>query len=379
MKKLLCLALLLLIGVNYSRAQIHPDDQKLNWKQRLKKANELLSKGSYYNAIDYYKSVLEEKPDAPDIMFSLAQAYYGARDYENAEPYFKRVYDSDNKRWRIAQYYYGLMLKMNGKYQEAYDQLKEFSRKYKASGREAQMLKKSASNEYKGCQLAMQLLADTANLELMHMPEGINALYTEFAPREVGDSMLIFGSLKVDSVIVIDRQNRVMPKARLYAVDKIGNQWGAPHLMPGPFNDTRDHVGNGAYSLDGKRFYFTHCTENKGQNVSCDIYVSELKDDGKWSNPKKLSINDPKANDTHPWVAPYYRGGEVLYFSSNREGGQGGMDLWYSVIKDNGKIYDDPRNLGRRINTPGDEITPFFDKEENVLYFSSNKRLRNSA
>jgi len=374
MKKLISLSCILLLGNLLVFSQVHQDDKNLNWRQKLKKANELLDRGSYYNAIDYYKEILKEKTGDPDIMFSLGMAYYGGRDYQSAEEVFKTVFDNDNKKYRKAEYYYALMAKMNGKYQESFDAFKDFSKHFKSSGKEGQAMKKQVRNEYKGCELAMQMLADTSNIEITHMSDNINALYTEFSPRLMGDSVLIFGSLKVDSIIVLNRQNRVMPKARLYESEKIGDVWAPAKEMPGPFNKTRDHTGNGAFSLDGKRFYYTQCSEDKGQNVSCDIYVSDY-DNGKWSNPKKLSINDNKANDTHPWIGPYKNGDEVLYFSSNREGGNGGMDIWYSVIKNNGKDYDAPRNIGRRINTAGDEITPFFDNATGVLYFSSNGQI----
>jgi hypothetical protein len=61
---------------------------------------------------------------------------------------------------------------------------------------------------------------------------------------------------------------------------------------------------------------------------------------------------------------------EIMYFVSNREGGMGGNDIWYSIISD--ERFSEPVNLGSRINTPGNEVTPFYDEKSNRLYFSSD-------
>jgi len=62
-----------------------------------------------------------------------------------------------------------------------------------------------------------------------------------------------------------------------------------------------------------------------------------------------------------------------MYFVSDRKGGYGGMDIWLSIIDKQGN-FGVPINAGKMINTPSDEITPFFSKEERGLYFSSNKK-----
>ncbi|MCB0586511.1 MAG: PD40 domain-containing protein, partial [Phaeodactylibacter sp.] len=70
----------------------------------------------------------------------------------------------------------------------------------------------------------------------------------------------------------------------------------------------------------------------------------------------------------------HQRGQEILFFSSNREGGRGGMDLWYAS-RDLGADNLDftfPVNLGPVVNTLGDEITPFYNVENQTLYFASN-------
>lgn len=354
-------------------AQVSAKDESLSWKGKLKKADELMEQGSYYNAIDYYKAVIEEKPEEGEVSMKLANTLYAARNYGEAQEYYKKAFDADNDKFRLAQFYYGLTLKMAGQYEEAKQQFEEFRIKFDEKGRETIQLKRLAKDEAEGCDLAVQMLNDTLQVDVTHLSTNVNDSYTEFSPRIVKeDSLLIYGSLKVDSVPVLEKRNAKMPIAKLYQSLWDGQQWAKGVEMPGPFNDDKLHTGNGSYSQDGKRFYFTRCSDDRGHDVKCDIYMSERDEDGEWSKPKKVPVNDPDATSTQPIVLPYSRGDEMLLFVSDREDGVGGLDLWYSVIDSRTGELREPRNLGRKINTSGDELSPFYDYTEEILYFASN-------
>jgi outer membrane protein OmpA-like peptidoglycan-associated protein len=128
------------------------------------------------------------------------------------------------------------------------------------------------------------------------------------------------------------------------------------------------HLGNGTFSLDKKRFYFTRCEPDAKMRMRCDIYVIVNKDN-KWQAPEKCSFNDPDSTNTQPAVSTS-KNGEVIYFVSNRANGEGGMDIWYTVRDKNG-VYQAPANLGKKINTAFNEVTPYYDNKNNRLYFSS--------
>ena len=135
--------------------------------------------------------------------------------------------------------------------------------------------------------------------------------------------------------------------------------------------------GNGAFSPDGQRFYFTQNQTiliKKTTKTVCNIYLLKRTDKG-WDAPMALSkaVNTEGGISTQPFVF-HKNGKEFLYFSSDRQGGQGGMDLWYSVRDLNKEDFSTAKNAGSIINTEGDEETPYYDVEEGVLYFSSNGR-----
>ncbi|NJM14639.1 MAG: hypothetical protein HC896_03990 [Bacteroidales bacterium] len=64
--------------------------------------------------------------------------------------------------------------------------------------------------------------------------------------------------------------------------------------------------------------------------------------------------------------------GSTLYFSSNRPGGKGEMDIWVTQKDQQGK-WGEPKNLGDSINTSGNEISPFIHPDNQTLYFSSDE------
>ncbi len=135
-----------------------------------------------------------------------------------------------------------------------------------------------------------------------------------------------------------------------------------------PLN-TSQNEGAQSLSSDGNYMYFTAC-ERPGGLGSCDIFFSAL-NNGKWSLP--VNLGSP-VNTKYWEVQPSINAaGKMLFFSSNRPGGIGGKDLWYSVYKSN-KKWSTPKNLGNTINTTGDEMSPFIHFDGKTLYFSSDGR-----
>ena len=83
-------------------------------------------------------------------------------------------------------------------------------------------------------------------------------------------------------------------------------------------------------------------------------------------------INEPYYTATQPAIGYTSKSNlEVVYFVSDRPGGRGGLDIWYTYYDPRKKDYVQPRNCGSKINTSGDEMTPFYDLVTRQLYFSS--------
>ncbi|HRP54381.1 MAG TPA: hypothetical protein PLI97_12855, partial [Fluviicola sp.] len=120
----------------------------------------------------------------------------------------------------------------------------------------------------------------------------------------------------------------------------------------------------------GKRFYYSVCSGDEAR-FTCQIWVSSFIG-GKWSSPTPLSdlVNEVGANTSTPCIAEV-DGEEWLIFSSNKEGGKGGMDLYFVVLKNNGNQFSKVKSINAA-NSPDNELSPFYDEKKKRLYFSSS-------
>jgi outer membrane protein OmpA-like peptidoglycan-associated protein len=115
--------------------------------------------------------------------------------------------------------------------------------------------------------------------------------------------------------------------------------------------------------------YFTSGKNEGGDQVNIDIYHSDLVN-GEWTDPEKVpGINDPVYWDSQPALAS---DGITLYFASDRPGGMGGTDIYKTVKDKNTGVWSKPQNLGRGINTPYAERTPFMHSDFETMYFASD-------
>ncbi|MBT3386179.1 MAG: OmpA family protein [Prolixibacteraceae bacterium] len=136
--------------------------------------------------------------------------------------------------------------------------------------------------------------------------------------------------------------------------------------------NTRENEGAQTFSADGKLLFFTACNRAGGKG-GCDIYFS-IWENGKWSKPK----NAGRPLNSNYWEAQpsFSSDNQFLYFSSNRKGGKGKMDIWrvkFQGFDESGDlIWQSPENLGDSINTKGNEISPFIHPNNKSFYFASD-------
>lgn len=142
-------------------------------------------------------------------------------------------------------------------------------------------------------------------------------------------------------------------------------KWQPVDVIEGEVNTEYDE-GAPCLSPDGKTMYFTRCSSDPDYPRYAEIWKSQ-RSDASWSKPTKCDISrDTLSSFAHPAVSP---DGEWLYFVSDFPGGEGGLDIWRTRILSNG--FGGMENLGRPINTAGDEMFPSF-RPNGDLYFSSD-------
>ena len=148
-----------------------------------------------------------------------------------------------------------------------------------------------------------------------------------------------------------------------------GSGWSKPHNAGAPVN-SKMWESQPSFSSDGKTLYFVRASLTGDGIGPGDIYMSEVKDDGKWSTPVRLSnkINTPY-NEESVFIHP---DNQTLYFASNGHVGMGGTDIYMSKRDANGE-WGEPVNLGYPINTFNKENSILVDSKGKLAYFASNR------
>lgn len=356
-----------------------PQNENLTLKEIKEKAAQKASLGDLYGAIEWFqkasdkaKSTKADPSTEYAIIHKLANLNRKIRNYRAALKHYRALHKKRSAEYPQARFYWGLMAQQTGKYQKALEVLKQVKKYYR--GPDNRKVKLLTKNAIKGCRKALKADPDD-KITINHLDVNINSAYTELSPFFQNDSTLIYASRKADSLITLKRGEKVSDKTRFYKATKKNGKWR--HQGPWqPFIDVDANLGNGTFSKDQQRFYFTQCQLNSNKEMECKIWVSEKQANGDWSDPEKLPepINKDGVSSTHPSAGEIQKGRrkqQLIFFTSARDKGKGGKDIWYTKYDERRDRYSNPRNAGRYVNTIGDDMTPYFDDKLGKLYFSS--------
>jgi outer membrane protein OmpA-like peptidoglycan-associated protein/tetratricopeptide (TPR) repeat protein len=189
---------------------------------------------------------------------------------------------------------------------------------------------------------------------------------TEKLPPQINDEFSNYNPVLVDHDSVLFYMEQLKFYDALMRVENSHGEWGNPQNLTPSIGSDGDHILVDA-SADGKTlFLYIYVPMKAGE-----IYTTSLTN-GRWSEMKPLNKNiNTQYNETH---ASLSADGRTLYFTSNRPGGYGGLDIYKSKL-DNNNDWGPAVNLGPVINTPFDEETPFMNSDDELLYFSSQGHL----
>jgi hypothetical protein len=335
-------------------------------KKYLEFAKEQYDKGDYYYALQYYEKAMEIDSNTVDIVWNIAETYRAYKDYRKAEYYYIKVYEKESARiYPNSLLYVGLMQKQNGKYDAALETFKKAKKKYYKDKKSYRYLK--AKQEVESTVWARSAIRDSADVTLERLPETVNTPNSEFG-HGIYDSTLYFSSLRADSISTAEEVYSNGYHTLLYQSAIKENQFDESTKIGALVTDAMN-TGNGSFSLDGNRFYFSRCRED-GYNYRCKIMVAQYSL-GKWTYIDSLGtlINEPETNTTMPCIANI-DGKETLIFASDRKDSKGGLDLFYTTIK-NGNQFGKVRGI-KTLNSIENDVTPWWDDANQRLYFSSS-------
>jgi len=325
--------------------------------------------------------------------YQLATSYYDARKNPEAIEELRKAIDrdknfveaymllgdiySDMNRMEEASAAYGEAVRINpdffpnnffnlakeemkaGNYRDALEHLNKFL----ALEGIAEVKRKKAMRDTASCRFAIHAIENPVPFNPVNLGENINSTDQEYHPQLTADEkMLIFTKRSPKNA---DKINLNTEGEDFYFSNNFNGEWSKAVALGPPIN-TRGNEGAHCISPDGRFLYFTACDRSDGYG-SCDIYYSERNGDS-WSDPVNLGqVVNSRTWDSQPTISS---DGNTLYFVSKRSGGLGKADIW-KTTKDRDGNWTSPVNMGRPINTPEDEQSPFIHPDNKTLYFSS--------
>ncbi|MFW5978697.1 MAG: hypothetical protein ACOCQ8_01155 [Bacteroidia bacterium] len=289
----------------------------LNIEGEKHKAIPYLEKAIENTTFNYSEEAFYEKKAPVDAIFYLANAYFIDNQIDKALETYEKFEDKiEGKRWLFR----------NIDFDNAYLQ-----------------------KQKEKCKTAKELMSKPVNYMAENIGAPVNTPQSEYNPVISGDEKTM--------VFTADKKFYT----GVFMSKKKNGEWGPPqNLLPQLGID--GDIETTSLSHDGTEMYLY-----REDDLTGNIYVSHY-EDGRWSKIKKLGENiNTKYWESHAFIT---QDGNELYFTSNREGGVGDLDI-YKAKKNEDGTWGKPENLGETINTEWKEDTPFLTNNGKTLFFSS--------
>ncbi len=337
-------------------------------------AERLIEKGDFLQALIVYKELLADQPDNANLNFKVGYCYLNTvLEKTKAIEYLeKAVTDIDSEADASnpeefsapveAWFYLAKAYHHNYQFKKAInvlDSLKTAIPNYKKEFTE------NIDELMEYCKHGMELMKYPIQMQITNLGGIVNTEFDEHSPVFSADeSTLIFTSKRKSDIHKVMTEDGQYYED-IYITNKLEDgQWSVPKPIS-PLINTPGHEASIGLSPDGQELYIYRDESTFLNQRDGNIYVSFLKGD-EWTVPEKIAINT-KYNENHASISA---DGQELFFTSDRPGGMGGMDIYLSKRLPNGN-WGIPMNLGPKINTPKDEISPFIHPDGVTLFFSS--------
>lgn len=340
-------------------------------QKNAEKGDRYFDQNQFGTAIKYYLLDIKsgDRKTSEHAMRRLADCYRIIGEFEKAEETYKKILKR-KKKDPTNYLNYGLSLKSSAKYAEAKVQFNEYIL-LKPEDPMGKMLLIS-------CDSAQKWLDETIGREVKNIDK-INTEHSEFSPVLLSDSRLYFASSRTGSkeALISFDGGGDMHRLDLYSIsmDLINEKENRKTDIIN-FKDINSpmHDGSACFSKDGKELYFTKTVKGKRNLNTNDIlftlqvYYCKIDSTGRWSKPESaFSFNSMDYSVGHPALSDDE---QTIYFMSDKPGGYGKTDIYYSIKQKNGE-WGKPVNAGNFVNTFGYELFPYYS-ETGKLYFSSN-------
>jgi outer membrane protein OmpA-like peptidoglycan-associated protein/tetratricopeptide (TPR) repeat protein len=322
-------------------------------------AVEFIFSGDYSDALPNLLYLLDHGYNSPNINYKIGECYLNIPGQKTKSiPYLKdasqklsRTYTGNSIQEENAPYktllYLGIAYRLNNDFDKALLQFTAYLNSIDDVDKENKRL---AEHHIERCHYARELMASPAKFITDTLKGPINTTASNSNPLVTSDEKVLY---YMDQLKFYD--------AVMHAV-KADTGWQNPENLTPQIKSDGDHYVTGM-SADGTQLFLTAYDPYR----SGEIFTTRF-ENGRWSELKKLNNNiNTIFNETHASLSP---DGQFLYFTSDRKGGYGGLDIYRSSKNATGD-WGKPVNLGPLINTPFNEESPFVSSDAKKLFFSS--------
>lgn len=309
-------------------------------------------RGQYPEAINMLHEAIQKDKEFEEAYYRLAITYKAMGDIRKATEAYERGLLHTHDVNRKMNYWYDLadVYLKQGEYQKSFDYCTQFQGIGKTD------IKRNAYiNLWKSqAEFSIASRGQKSKYKISPLSDTVNKFPMQYFPVITADNQqLIFtarfggGRNENEDIMLSERA--------------ANGSWSFPKSLSGNINTVR-REGACTISADGRHLIFTVCGER-----GCDLFESR-KQGNIWSAPRNLG---PNINSTSWDAQPSLSAdGNELYFVSDRKGGVGGYDIWYSKLDKSG--WSKAQNLGPSVNTIFDEISPYIHVNNKTLYVVSN-------
>lgn len=355
----------------------------------------------YYAAAAYYKKALQissdsagfivpygfenqikaekespKKDDYEYAVFQLASSLRLYKNFQDAEKWYAIATGFTNTKYALSSFYYGECLRANLRYEDAINAFNSFINKYQLNDG----FKEKAKIEIESCKYAINETKFPRLVKTVRLQNQVNKAGSNYAPVLSEQTFYFTSSRPVANAgktEVLEGQNstKVTKKETPYVntIYTLNDNPRAVDVSTKKLNVDVKKMESAAIAVhpNGNIIFFTGWVNKDEKKKS--IYVSKRNGDN-WTEPIALGqeVNVNGYNSIQPSIS---KDGRFLIFSSDRPGGQGKYDLWYTLLGSDGSVVENGQNMGPIINTVEDEQAPYYNHKTKKLIYSSNGKI----
>lgn len=346
--------LLVLNVVAFSQAALPIMSENKKAIKYFQQAEKLRQQRKFQEAILKYDRAIQKDSSFAEAYLQAAASFSILQEKDSAAIYYLEI----TERFPAAPRYIGAHLRLaelsfsKGEYQEALQRSSKFISLKMVEDRHYRRARQIEEN----CIFALDRIDNPLAFNPRPLPAPINQFEQQYFPVLSADQQELF--------FIKRHESEEIYTSRLQE----DGSWGVPAPIDSSLT-TKYNEGTCSVSADGRTMVYTSCMRRDSYG-SCDLYIT-YNFGGRWTEPVNMGrpVNS-SAWDSQPSLSA---DGRTLYFVSNRKGGLGKRDIWVTELKANGK-WSAPKNMGPAINTEEDDISPFIHVNNQTLYFSTNAR-----